>query len=177
MRIVVACFGNPLRADDGFGFVVAQRLSDRPVPAGVTVLDVGIGGIHLVQELLEPADALVLVDALDLGRSPGSVVVLRPDVRDVSVLPVQQQRDELADMHYATPERALLLARGLGVLPETTIMVGAQALDADGLGEGLSTQVAGAVDAAVEEVRRVVSDLGIPWEQGTGRAGPTSAGA
>ncbi len=164
MRIVVACFGNPLRGDDGFGVVVAQRLSDCPVPAEVTVLEVGIGGIHLVQELLQPADALVLVDALDLGRPPGSVVVLRPDVRDVTALPLQQRRDELADMHYATPERALLLARGLGVLPETTLLVGAQAVDADDLREGLSPEVAGAVDAAVTEVRRVVGDLGVAWD-------------
>jgi hydrogenase maturation protease len=122
------------------------------------VLDVGIGGIHLVQELLDPARALVLVDALDLGREPGTVLVIRPDVREPAGL------DDLIDMHYATPERALMLANALGVLPETVWLVGCQPADADRLGDTLSPAVAAAVEPAIAEVRRLVAQLGIGWE-------------
>jgi hydrogenase maturation protease len=101
------------------------------VPAGVRILDIGIGGIHLVQELLDPVDALVVVDAVDLGRPAGTVLVQRPDVLDVSDLPPTRRRDALADMHYATPERAFMLARSLGVLPGTTWVVGCQLADTD----------------------------------------------
>lgn len=163
MRIVVAGFGNVLRGDDGFGVAVVRHLQERDVPAGVEPLDIGIGGIHLVQRLLDPVDGLVVVDAIDVGRAPGTVVVLRPDVEDVRDLPWNERSDALADMHYATPERAFLLARGLGILPPSTVVVGCQPLDAGRLGEGLSTRVAAAVGVAADEVRRVVSGIGVAW--------------
>jgi hydrogenase maturation protease len=164
VRILVAGFGNVLRADDGFGVAVVERLAAEPVPEGVTISDVGIGGINLVQDLLaEPADGLVVVDALDLGRHPGTVVVLRPDVLDVATLGVLERRDHLADMHYATPERALMLASAMGVLPAATLLVGCQPLDADAIGPGLSEPVTAGVEQALTEVRAVVSEMGIPW--------------
>lgn len=163
MRVLVACFGNVLRGDDGVGVAVAGRLCARPLPAEVRVVEVGIGGIHLVHELLERVDALVVVDAVDYGRAPGTVLVLRPDVCDVTALPPQRRRDELADMHYATPERALMLARALGVLPAATWVVGCQAGDADAYGEGLSPPVAAAVETTTREVLRLVGTLGVAW--------------
>jgi hydrogenase maturation protease len=163
VKILVAGVGNLLRGDDGFGVVVARQLLERGVPAGVRVLDIGIGGIHLVQELLDPVDALVVVDAVDLGRPAGTVLVVRPDVLDVADLPPARRRDALADMHYATPERAFMLARALGVLPAATWVVGCQPADTDRLGEGLSRTAAGAVATAAGEVRRLVSGFGIPW--------------
>lgn len=163
MRVLVACFGNVLRGDDGFGVVVAHRLVAGGVPPDVEVLEVGIGGILLVQELLDPVDALVVVDATAVGRLPGTVVVVEPDVPDVDGMPIEQRRDALADMHYATPERTFMLARGLGVLPATTVLVGCEPEDAERYGEGLSDAVAAAVDVAVAEVRRVVSEAGVVW--------------
>lgn len=161
--MIVACFGNLLRGDDGFGNTVARWLLREAVPAGVQVMEVGIGGIHLVQELLAGVDALVVVDALDLGRPPGTVVVMRPDVLDVETLSPMARRDQLADMHYSTPERALMLARALGVLPGDVWLVGCQVADPDQLGEGLSAAAVAGVPAAVSEVRRVVSEFGVDW--------------
>lgn len=157
--MLVACFGNVLRGDDGFGYAVAQRLLAEPLPDGVTVMEVGIGGIHLVQELMAGVDALIVVDAVDLGRPPGTVITQVPDVPDVSALPIEQRRDELADMHYATPERAMMLARGLGVLPATTLVVGVQTTDTERLDQQLSAATAAAVHHAVEEVRRLTAQL------------------
>jgi hydrogenase maturation protease len=116
-----------------------------------------------VQELLEPADALVVVDAVQLGRPPGTVALIRPEVEDVAALPLEQRHDRLADMHYATPERALMLARGLSVLPDSVWIVGCEPLDSERLGEGLSPAVEQGVGAGVAEVRRLVSKLGVPW--------------
>jgi hydrogenase maturation protease len=152
-----------LRGDDGFGVAVAQRLEREPRPPEVTVLETGIGGIHLVQELLDETDALVIVDAVDRRRDPGTVFVIRPDVRDVKEMPLRERHDFLADMHYATPERALMLARGLGVLPHSVWIVGCQPEDAERLGEGLSAPVAAAVEPAAAEVRRLVAELGVEW--------------
>lgn len=162
MRVLVACFGNVLRGDDGAGVAVAALLA-RDAPPGVRVLDVGIGGLHLVQELLDPVDALVVVDAVDLGRPEGSVVVVRPEIPDARGWTAAQRWDRLTDAHHATPERALLLARGLGVLPERTVLVGIQVSDAESWGTGLTGAAERSLAAAAAEVRRVVGDLGVPW--------------
>lgn len=164
MKVIVAGFGNLLRGDDGVGVMVAHRLlATGELPPGVRVLDIGIGGIHLVQELMTGCDVLVIVDAVDLQRHPGTVVVQVPDVLDVAALPDLTQRDHLADMHYATPERALVLARGLDVLPERTVIVGVQVQDAQRYGEGLTAAVSAAVETAAEVVRDQVRELAVPW--------------
>jgi hydrogenase maturation protease len=157
---LVACFGNVLRGDDGLGNAVAARLAAEPLPAGVRVLEVGIGGIHLVQELLGGVDVLVVVDAVDLDHPAGTVVVQRPDVLDVSSLPPDRRRDELADMHLATPEKALMVALALGVLPATTLVVGVQTTDTERVGQSLSPVVAAAVDEVVKQVRRLLAEHG-----------------
>jgi hydrogenase maturation protease len=117
------------------------------------VVDIGIGGIHLVQELLDTVDALIVVDALELGRPPGTVAVVTPEIREPA------GRDDLADMHFATPERALMLANALGAVPDSLWLVGCQPLDAESLGDELTTVVAAAVEHAIAEVRRLLSDL------------------
>lgn len=155
--------GNVLRRDDGFGVAVADLLAASKPPPEVTVMDFGIGGIHLVQEMMNEIDALIVVDAVDLGRNPGTVLVVEPVVEDIAALPLFARHDRLADMHYATPERALMLAGAVGCLPATIWVVGCQPLDADGLGEGLSDPVASAIPLAVSEVRRLIEDLGVTW--------------
>ena len=159
MRVLVAGVGNLLRADDGFGVEVARRLEGQALPEGVNVVETGIGGVALVQELQEGWDALVVVDAMDRGRPPGTVMLVVPDVVDVESLTWEQRHDMLADMHLATPERALMLARALGVLPPEVLMIGCQPVNAEWVGEGLSAPVAAAVDVAVSEILRHVAAL------------------
>ncbi len=159
MRILLAGVGNLLRADDGFGVEVARRLAALSLPEGVRVVETGIAGIALVQELQEGWDALVVVDTVDLDRPPGTVLLIEPDVVDVHTLSWDERHDLLADMHLATPERALMLARALGVLPSRVLEVGCQPQDPHGVGEGLSAPVAAAVDVAVAEVVRHVGEL------------------
>jgi len=161
MTMVVACFGNVLRADDGVGIVIAERLTLEVLPPSVRVLEIGIGGIRLVHELLDgDVDVLVVVDAVDLGRPAGAVLVQVPEVLDVSGLSPERRRDELADMHLATPARALMMARGLGVLPATTLLVGVQTTDTDEPRHGLSEVARRAVPVAVDCVATGYGDSG-----------------
>jgi hydrogenase maturation protease len=159
----VACFGNLLRGDDGAGPVLAGQLRDQHPPPGVEVLEIGIGGLHLVHELLTPTDGLIVVDAVDLGRPPGSVIVMHPEVPDARTWSAAEQQDRLVDAHYATPERALLLARGLGVLPERTTLVGIQVGLTEYWGEYLSGAAVAALPAAAAQVRRIVREFGFTW--------------
>lgn len=159
MKVLVAGVGNVLRSDDGFGVEVARRVTEEHLPPGVRVVETGIGGIALVQELQEGYDAVVVVDAVDKGRPPGTVMLIEPEVQDVNELSWAQRHDFLADMHLATPELALMLARALGVLPRRVLMVGCQPVDAATMGTTLSAPVAAAVEVAVAEVLARASEL------------------
>jgi len=153
VRVLVAGVGNVLRRDDGFGVAVIDRLSRQGVAENVRVLDVGIGGIHLVQELHDGFDALIVVDAVDLGKPAGTLLTIRPEIE------APTGPDDLADTHYATPARAFMLANALGVLPQRVWVVGAQPEDADTLGDSLSDALERAVNPAVDEIRRLIAGL------------------
>ena len=129
------------------------------LPGEISVVETGIGGIALVQELQAGYDALVIIDCVDLGRPPGHVMLIEPEVLDVNTLTWSERHDLLADMHLATPERAMMLARALGVLPPKLLMVGCQPVDPDAVGQGLSAPVTAAVDVAVAEIVRHVGEL------------------
>lgn len=143
-RVLVGCVGNVLRGDDGFGPAVAERLS---LPPGAKVVETGIGGIALLQELMTGWDGLVLVDAVDSGEAPGTVTRVVPEVGEAVHVP---------DVHLANPDRVLSTAKGMGVLPARIVIVGCQPSDVDELGEGLSPPVARAVAVAAREIERTV---------------------
>jgi hydrogenase maturation protease len=158
-RVLVAGVGNVLRADDAFGPVVAQRLMAMDLPPGVKVIETGIGGIALVQELQEGYDALVVIDAVDRGRPPGHVMLIALEVPHVDDMEWGARYDFLADVHLATPERALIMSKALGVLPDDTIMVGCQPVDAETPGIPMSAEVEAACDVAVREILRHLDQL------------------
>ena len=146
-RVLVACVGNVLRRDDGFGPAVADRLAD--LPPGAAVVETGIGGVALLQELMEGYDGLVLVDAVEHGATPGDVLLITPEVGEAVHVP---------DVHLANPERVLTMAKAMGKLPGRVLIVGCQPADADDLGEGLTPPVERAVDRACSEIRRIVDE-------------------
>ncbi len=159
VRILISGFGNVLRCDDAFGVEVARRLEQVTLPAGVRVVETGIAGLTLVQELRDGFDALVVVDAVDHGRLPGTVLMIEPEVLDVDTLSWDQRHELLTDMHLTTPERAFVMARALGVLPENRLLVGCQISDPEAVGEEMTPEVAAAVDVAVAEIVRHVNAL------------------
>ena len=159
-RIIVACVGNVLRRDDGFGYAVAERLG--PLPDGVELVESGIGGIALLQELMRGCDGLVIVDAVERGAAPGTLFVIEPEVGAPSGVP---------DMHLANPDQVLALAKAMDCLPGRVLLVGCQPRDVEGLGQGLSPPVARAVGPAAEEVRRALSAWGAA-PAADGRVGP-----
>jgi hydrogenase maturation protease len=169
-RILIAGMGNILRRDDGFGVAVAQRLQAADLPTNVTVVEVGTGGISLVQELMAPPgyEMLVLLDAVQGDGPAGRVVVLDADVPDLDDFPDAVRRDYLADMHYAVPSRALVLAKALGVLPGKTLIVGCHPEAHEAFEIGLSRSVNGAVETAVERVKVLLNDVAGTRAQGSG---------
>jgi hydrogenase maturation protease len=157
-RILVAGVGNVLRGDDGFGPAVVRVLEAAGgLPPGVRLVELGIGGIGLVHELMDGYDALVLVDAVDRGGTPGSLYILEPEVPDAAALPVAERCALAADMHQAVPERALVMARAAGVLPPVVRLVGCQPAATEDFATTLSPPVLAAVPAAVETILTLIS--------------------
>jgi hydrogenase maturation protease len=146
-RVIVGCVGNVLRGDDGFGPAVAERLTG--LPEGAEVVETGIGGIALLQELLAGCEGLVLIDAVDRGEEPGTVFVIEPEVLD---------GEHVADVHLANPERVLTMAKAMGALPERVLIVGCQPAEIDELGRRLSPAVARAVEVAAVRVEGAVRE-------------------
>ena len=62
--ILIAGVGNELRQDDAFGIELVKQLEQEVLPPQTKILEVGIGGIHLVQELHSQYQVLVMVDAV-----------------------------------------------------------------------------------------------------------------
>lgn len=157
-RVLVAGIGNDLCQDDGFGIVLARRLAAIQLPPSVQVVESGIGGIGLVQDLMDGYDTVVILDAVDRGSAPGTLFLLETQVPDLASLPEESRQAFLADMHYTVPSRALTLAQALGVLPSRVFILGCQPLEY-GLGLGLSEPVQRAVDQAIHRLLRFLETL------------------
>jgi hydrogenase maturation protease len=149
--ILVAGIGNIFLGDDGFGVEVVRRLSSRPLPAGVRVVDFGIRGVHLAFELLEhPDDATVLVDITPRGGEPGTVYLIEPDLEALAAYSTGP-----ADAHSMTPDAVFALLRSLGGTPGRVWIVGCEPLSIDEE-MGLSPPVEQAVDEAVGLILEVL---------------------
>lgn len=158
-RVLIAGIGNELMGDDGFGIAVAQRCADIELGPDVRIVEAGIAGIGLVQDLMDHYDTVILLDALDGDGAPGSVHVLGIVVPELDEMDDDERRRLLTDMHYTVPSRVMILAQALGVLPRQAYLVGCQPLTTE-LGMGLSAPVAAGVDVAVDRVRDLVSHAG-----------------
>lgn len=150
MKVLVAGIGNIFLGDDGFGVEVVRHLDPSSLPVGTTVTDFGIRGVHLAYELLEDYDALVLVDAMPLGESPGTVAIFEPDVETID--------PTTADAHSMNPAVVLGLLSSMGGHVSRVVVVGCQPLTLDE-GIGLSEPVSAALLPAAETVRQVLTDI------------------
>ncbi|MBA3327096.1 MAG: hydrogenase maturation protease [Solirubrobacterales bacterium] len=144
-RILVAGVGNILRGDDGFGPAVTELLGH--LPAGADVVETGIGGIALLQELMAGCDGLVLIDAVERGAEPGTVFAITPEIEEAVHVP---------DVHLANPHRVLSMAKTMGILPDRVLIVGCQPLEVDELCQGLSPPVQRALAIAVSKIEETV---------------------
>ncbi len=158
-KILIAGVGNELRQDDAFG-IEFVRAWEKSMPKNdlINTMEVGIAGIHLVQELFTGYDMLVLVDAVDYKRTPGSISIEEVEkLSDIEQMPLDQKREFLADMHYTNPTRAMMLAKALKVLPEKVYILGCQSAKHDDFDIGMSEEVTAAIPVAIKELNKWMS--------------------
>lgn len=75
--ILIMGIGNYLMADEGIGVHTVRYLEQQTLPPGVTLLDGGTGGFHLL-EYFEAYAHIILIDATLDGKAPGTIRLLQP---------------------------------------------------------------------------------------------------
>jgi hydrogenase maturation protease len=132
-----------------------RRLAAADLPPHVRAVDYGIRGTHLVYDLLDGWDALVLVDALPDRGEPGALRVI--DVGPDDLDPAHPD-GRVPDAHGMDPGAVLASLGSFGGRLPRTLVVGCQVADVTE-GIGLSAPVAGAVDRAVTTVHALLDSL------------------
>jgi len=153
--ILVAGVGNIFLGDDAFGVEVALSLIKRQLLESVSVRDFGIRGFDLAYALLEPWEAVIIVDALPRGKAPGTLYVVEPNLAHLGN---SAPPDMTMNPHGMDPVRVLNLVTSLGTISAQVFIVGCEPNDfGDELEGRMSLSVP--VQAAVEEASNIVEEL------------------
>jgi hydrogenase maturation protease len=153
-RILIAGIGNLFMADDAFGCEVARRLSQRPQPPGVRVVDFGIRSLDLTYAMLDEYEAVILVDAAPRGQSPGTLYVIEPQAAEA--------KNVMLDAHAMDPVKVLQAVAGLGGRTDHVLIVGCEPTPRDPEADwelSLSDPVKAAVDESIPLIESLVTKI------------------
>jgi len=154
-RVVVIGLGNPLMGDDGLGLAVLERLREYAFLPEVELVDGGTWGMNLLP-VIEDADELILIDAIDTGAVPGTLARLEhaqlPRYLATKISP-----------HQVDLRDVLALAELRGTLPADTVALGLQPASVE-LRHSLSEVVRGGVETLAAAVVRELARRGYPAE-------------
>ncbi len=153
-KILIAGVGNELRQDDAFGVMLAKKFQqETTLPPSVSVMEIGSAGIHLVQQMFDKYDVLILLDTVQWGGPAGTIHFKEVEVKDITQLPQEEQRSFLADMHYINPLKALMMAKALHVLPRQVLFLGCESEEHEEMGIGVSDAVEAALPVAFQKIK------------------------
>ena len=154
--VLVVGLGNEALRDEGIGVHVARALLAQPLPPGVRVLDGGTSGFALLG-WLEGVHRAVLVDAMAMGRPPGTVVTARPEELRSLCPP-----DRLS-LHGTGVFDVLELAAAIGLRPPEVLIVGVQPAEI-AWGLELSPALQQALPRAVEAALSAIAKAPAPGQ-------------
>ncbi|MBZ5597470.1 MAG: HyaD/HybD family hydrogenase maturation endopeptidase [Acidobacteriia bacterium] len=156
---VVLGLGNVIHSDDGAGVHAVQRLKETPdLPQDIDLIEGGTLGLSLLPYLWD-AVRIVVLDAVDVGQPPGTIVRLSGDEIRSLRGSVSVHLVGLADLLgalqlVANPTQEITL---LGVQPASTEW-----------GTELSQEVQAAIPQLVRAARELLCRWSQPLEQAAG---------
>jgi|WetSurMetagenome_2_1015567.scaffolds.fasta_scaffold152636_2 hydrogenase maturation protease len=157
--ITVLGVGNLLRTDEGVGVhaVRALEVRHREDLPDAEFLDGGTLGLNLLP-FIEEAQSLLILDAVDCGSPPGSVIELGGDS-------IPQYAGIKLSEHQVTLQEVLGLARIRGRFPPRVMLIGMQPADLS-TGDSLSPIAAAALPEVVARAEKVLRAWLPPHRQG-----------
>jgi hydrogenase maturation protease len=140
--------GNPLMGDDGLGLAALVALHARwTLSPAADFVDGGTWGLNLLP-VVEQAEKVLFLDAIDIGSEPGTLVIL--------------ERDELphtlatkTSPHQIDLRDVLALAALRGTLPADVVAIGlqpARVVMSTELSELLANRLDAVLDAALDRL-------------------------
>ncbi len=153
MTILVLGLGNSLLSDDGVGIHVVNSLKRTYSGAPLTIIDGGTIGLGLLPEV-EAADALIFVDAAEIGATPGSIAVFEGAAMDAQLGGKKRTPHEVAAFDLVAT------ATMLGNCPRRRALVGVQPASTEWGLEPTPT-----VKSAIDATCARVLDLASLWRQ------------
>lgn len=151
-RIVVMGIGNLLMADDGIGLGALAHLQDEWfIPPNVELVDGGTWGMNLLP-VIEMTPRLLILDAIDVGAAPGTVVRLRDHE-------VPRRLATKLSPHQVDLREVLALCDFRGTMPRDLVALGIQPQRIE-MSTDLSPVVQFAMGELVEEAARTLAGWG-----------------
>ena len=144
MLTLVLGLGNTIMSDDGIGPRVIEHLQQEGgLPADSILLDGGTLGLDLLPHL-EGVGQLIIVDAVETGNEPGTIVRLVGEEVPVAL-------ETKLSPHQMGLKDLLAVARLMDCLPEEIVLIGVQpeCLEMD-------TELTPVVAACLPELARMV---------------------
>ena len=155
-KILVMGIGNTLQQDDGIGIHVTETFrSGHGAHPNLDIIDGGTIGLSLLPEI-EDADAVIIVDASEIGEKPGTMRIFRNEEIDRQISGKRRTVHEvaLADLFSAAAIR--------GRSPEERVLI---AIQPASTGTGLDPTPD--VRAAIPRACEAISTLTHRWQHGT----------
>jgi hydrogenase maturation protease len=146
--MAIVGIGNNLLTDDGAGIHVLEHIAGDNPDDDLACIDGGTVGLALLDRLSD-LQGLVALDAMILGKAPGSVTVLEGEAMDIHL---RNQRGSVHEVGLSDLMDALRLR---GELPEHRALIGIEPADMD-WGTEPTTAVASAVPKAAALAQRLV---------------------
>jgi len=145
-RVLVLGIGNLVMSDDGVGVRVVQQLQrEYRFAENVVIMDGGTLGLDLLPKL-EGIDHLIVVDAVETGRMPGTCVRLTGEELPIAL-------ETKVSAHQMGLKDLLSVARLLGHYPGEMVLIGVQPGSIE-----MDTELTALVEAKVDVLARMVLD-------------------
>lgn len=144
-NVLILGVGNPFRRDDGIGPAVIRRLQSENNLKDVDLLDGGIDGLALLDDIKLYQKALI-IDAVDMGMNPGAIQIFSPAEAKLTI-----RTDALSTHGFGLAEM-LAFMEALGITTDVRIL-GIQAKDIS-FGEDITPEVCSQLETIIAAIRK-----------------------
>ena len=143
-KVKVIAVGNDLYGDDGVGNVVIEMLSEIPEMKGIELINGATDALGLIDHF-EDAEHVILVDAAQMGETPGTVKIFSKDEVKLKI-----KMDHLT-VHGISLAETLDIAKAIDKLPDKITIIGIEPKNI-GISEKLSDVVAESIPDVISHI-------------------------